>query len=665
MSLEAKHQQSRRCSVLRLRTAWEDITTRHAPNHLNPSLPQRRKSHAILEHQDDIIDLATMEIVTDRGVLRGFKNGFAQIGYFSSDYESDHDDQEEEDEEEDVLGDWLSGLDQPSLSSRIKEREREEQRQDLRQFMERESRNVSLAPSNSDSAERNQVQHNFNLQTQESQPSTRERGGNEEWQMSEEEEDDGDDELAIVPIPSSAIRSHSRFSSPRTTLSSPSSSKRPIHSLPSRSVLDQTRTKLESPPPRQIVSLALSSTDNQLKRSSKQHSRSTSQGKRNAALNSSPLRNSFPSLSSSSSPLDSRINQRSTSIKPSRAELAKISSSSPMRMRRETSVKPSLQSLTRVIGSSGSERGRGSPLRQEIVRGKENQVLLRKNLSSPQQKLTKPFISPPTLIRSNFNLNPKINSAAFDEKIEKGLMMVGENKRISPRLHGIEPIKGLASPSLKFLKQLAANPPPAPPPSATPFAPSSPLIRNFKTGGKRESETSEEQGTGQIRGSQGGGLKRLYHLPSYSSPLGVEGSGGKQLLRLNQGGVEGREIKERKRIKRSDTPGFGDLTYIPPSSIARRSSTTQRHLIHPPLRSSRSNPPVGVFDERGRGEEEQGDESDDELLLTSTSGGGFSNPPSGGIVGRPRRRQKRKERGESLINLGVIILVESDDELML
>lgn len=608
-----------------------------------------------------------MEIVTDRGVLRGFKNGFAQIGYFSSDYESDHDDQEEEDEEEDVLGDWLSGLDQPSLSSRIKEREREEQLQDLRQFMERESRNVSLAPSNSDSAERNQVQHNFNLQTQESQPSTRERGGNEEWQMSEEEEDDGDDELAIVPIPSSAIRSHSRFSSPRTTLSSPSSSKRPIHSLPSRSVLDQTRTKLESPPPRQIVSLALSSTDNQLGRSSKQHSRPTSQGKRNAALNSSPLRNSFPSLGSSSSPLDSRINQRSNSIKPSRAQLHKISSSSssssPMRMRRETSVKPSLQSLTRVMGSSGSGGGRGSPLRQEIVRGKENQVLLRKNLSSPQQKLTKPFISPPTLIRSNLNFTP-INFAKFDQKIEKG-MMVGENKRISPRLHGIEPIKGLASPSLKFLKRLAANPPPPPPPP-TPFAPSSPLIRNFKTGGKRESETSEEQGTGQVRGSQGGGLKRLYHLPSYSSPLGVEGGSDKKLLKINQGGVEGREIKERKRIKRSDTPVFGDLTYIPPSSIARRSSTTQRHLINPSLRTSRSNPPVGVFEKSGRGEEEQGDESDDELLLTSTSGTGFSTPPPGGIVGRPRRWQKkRKERGESLINLGVIILVESDDELML
>ncbi|GAA5841826.1 hypothetical protein JCM9279_003119 [Rhodotorula babjevae] len=82
-------------STLKLRDAWDDILRRHslpapspaAPSRAPASSPTRRhrpagRTRAIPVEEDDIIDLRTMEIVHDRGVLRRSRAGaFALGGY--------------------------------------------------------------------------------------------------------------------------------------------------------------------------------------------------------------------------------------------------------------------------------------------------------------------------------------------------------------------------------------------------------------------------------------------------------------------------------------------------------------------------------------------------------------------------------------------------------
>ncbi|KAM0746157.1 hypothetical protein T439DRAFT_337509 [Meredithblackwellia eburnea MCA 4105] len=158
----AKLAQSRDESRFRLKNAIQDIVHRHesflptlasastsAPNSgfstssslaspLSRQLPVGR-TRALREDEDDIIDLETMEIVEDRGVLRGAKPGGFSIGkYFGSalqqrcrtedggngeegDLESDEDEESEEESEDEL---WEEDDEDRTARQQGKERRR-------------------------------------------------------------------------------------------------------------------------------------------------------------------------------------------------------------------------------------------------------------------------------------------------------------------------------------------------------------------------------------------------------------------------------------------------------------------------------------------------------------------------------------------------------------
>ncbi|KAK4051982.1 hypothetical protein OIO90_004512 [Microbotryomycetes sp. JL221] len=88
--VEQSHKAARLASTLRLKAAWSDIAYRHSNTFVMSSnttsssnvgkLLKRGSTRALLEDEDDIVDLETMEIVQDRGVLRRAKQGAFQIG---------------------------------------------------------------------------------------------------------------------------------------------------------------------------------------------------------------------------------------------------------------------------------------------------------------------------------------------------------------------------------------------------------------------------------------------------------------------------------------------------------------------------------------------------------------------------------------------------------
>lgn len=146
---------ARLAATSRLASTWADIAHRH-----QTLLPPSSSSGAgwllggsrwLPEEEDDIIDLETMEIVQDRGVLRGTKAGalrFGGEGSWSDHSDSSSDDEgktraalaPEEDDSEDELGlfDQLESL--PSQSFRDQRRAKEAERLHLLEFTMQETK---------------------------------------------------------------------------------------------------------------------------------------------------------------------------------------------------------------------------------------------------------------------------------------------------------------------------------------------------------------------------------------------------------------------------------------------------------------------------------------------------------------------------------------------
>ncbi|BGP49700.1 hypothetical protein JCM10450v2_005605 [Rhodotorula kratochvilovae] len=168
-------------STLKLRDAWDDILARHSlplPSSSSASsraasapAPVRHRpagrTRAIPVEEDDIIDLATMEIVQDRGVLRRSRKGaFALGGYMDTlddvivgvdtgageegeeeDVEGSWEDEEEDEDgsagystSDDELGDMDELPSLPSLLFREQRRRDAERRDQLRDFWAHEAR---------------------------------------------------------------------------------------------------------------------------------------------------------------------------------------------------------------------------------------------------------------------------------------------------------------------------------------------------------------------------------------------------------------------------------------------------------------------------------------------------------------------------------------------
>ncbi|GAA5998551.1 uncharacterized protein JCM10292_002778 [Rhodotorula paludigena] len=180
-------------STIRLRDAWDDILRRHSTPHAGPPAasspfsrsasaapafptPRRHReagrTRAIPVEEDDIIDLGTMEIVEDRGVLRRTRAGAFSLGGYShmlddiivgpdtgvgegeeGEWSEDEEEVEDEpsgrddgragdldDESDDELGDMDELPSLPSLLYREERRRVEEQRDQLRDFWEQEAR---------------------------------------------------------------------------------------------------------------------------------------------------------------------------------------------------------------------------------------------------------------------------------------------------------------------------------------------------------------------------------------------------------------------------------------------------------------------------------------------------------------------------------------------
>lgn len=283
-SLESKHDTSRVNSVLRLQACWQDIEERHQSTS-NQKQSSRGKSRALREDEDDIIDLSTMEIVVDRGVLRGSRAGSYAIGSFAlpgiglaytgeedmadSD-ESDLDEEEWEKTEEDDIGGWDSNLDLPSVESRLDRSKRGEVRDDLRRFLmeevvRRNEGGMEIIDSNSGltddiSTTIEQLESdpgNTILSQPENPPSrSRTRTPGSPFPLLEGEADDSsseEDEMAIKSVPSPSILSSPGHRLHRT---SPLKSSRKIITEPPDSTrslrFEMQNTKLSSVPPKAI-----------------------------------------------------------------------------------------------------------------------------------------------------------------------------------------------------------------------------------------------------------------------------------------------------------------------------------------------------------------------------------------------------------------------------
>lgn len=151
--------------------------------------------------EDDIIDLGTMEVVVDRGVLRNSRPGSYAIGRFSlpgtrarRGQEEDEGDrapwEDGEESEEDVMGVWGDREGQPSVQFREERRRQREEERDLKEFLE-ENRRVEGGPAEESGSESEEIG----------------RRGNELLQVKErdEEHDSSDDEMAIGPSPPKRI----------------------------------------------------------------------------------------------------------------------------------------------------------------------------------------------------------------------------------------------------------------------------------------------------------------------------------------------------------------------------------------------------------------------------------------------------------------------------
>ena len=240
---------SRLHSTQRLHEVWADIGARHTAVGRRGQTP-RGQSRALHENEDDIINLLTLEIEVDRGVLRGTKPGAYSIGTFSlpggkesqvdqntregeEDSDGSEGDWEElaEGDEDDVMGNWALAMDGPSILSRLRQRQNEEREDDLRAFLRDEARNQSYAMDEDDDSVVDLTDDFFAPETHTSSPRAK-RAVKPSYnsprpppiasssvspayrQNVVEEMDEGDDELGIVPVASPVVRSASRSVKP-------------------------------------------------------------------------------------------------------------------------------------------------------------------------------------------------------------------------------------------------------------------------------------------------------------------------------------------------------------------------------------------------------------------------------------------------------------------
>lgn len=160
------HEHSRLKSMSRLREAWADIQSRHDHYQLNNTTQQiAGKTRALREEEDDIIDLFSMTVVIDRGVLRNAKSGSWAIGSYAlpggpirrsnqgwdheqlDHHQDDHPDDDWEElseDDDDPMGQWNEVMDAPSVISRLAKRKRAEELDDLRMFLQDEARHQAL-----------------------------------------------------------------------------------------------------------------------------------------------------------------------------------------------------------------------------------------------------------------------------------------------------------------------------------------------------------------------------------------------------------------------------------------------------------------------------------------------------------------------------------------
>ncbi|GAA6049070.1 hypothetical protein JCM3770_003872 [Rhodotorula araucariae] len=230
-------------STLKLRDAWDDILRRHSLPLPSPASSSRAASapapaparhraagrtRAIPMEEDDIIDLATMEIVEDRGVLRRSRRGaFALGGYMDAledvmvgpdtghdpdggedevDGEGhgwDADDFDDEDDDDDrsaeysTSDDELGDMDElpslPSLQFREQRRRDAERRDQLRDFWAHEARARGASAAET-------------LREKEAAADATSMGGNCTVDAIDEVDEDEDDELSFfarAPTPGS------------------------------------------------------------------------------------------------------------------------------------------------------------------------------------------------------------------------------------------------------------------------------------------------------------------------------------------------------------------------------------------------------------------------------------------------------------------------------
>jgi hypothetical protein len=160
------HEHSRLKSMSRLREAWADIQSRHDHYQLHNTTQQiAGKTRALREEEDDIIDLFSMTVVIDRGVLRNAKSGSWAIGSYAlpggpirrsnqgwdheqlDHHQDDHPDDDWEElseDDDDPMGQWNEVMDAPSVISRLAKRKRAEELDDLRMFLQDEARHQAL-----------------------------------------------------------------------------------------------------------------------------------------------------------------------------------------------------------------------------------------------------------------------------------------------------------------------------------------------------------------------------------------------------------------------------------------------------------------------------------------------------------------------------------------
>ncbi|KAM0786361.1 hypothetical protein ACM66B_001832 [Microbotryomycetes sp. NB124-2] len=251
--LEQSHKAARLASTLRLKAAWSDIAYRHSHTATGPLQLQRLRrgtTRALLEDDDDIVDLETMEIVQDRGVLRNARQGAFQIG--GLDERSGSDDQrsssggagvgdgngsdrhsgqtrhrqrfdsgddwisaDEDDNDDDESEDELAAIDElpslPSVAYRAQRMEAEERRLDLLEFTRLETEARAIRASTGALGSNND--HVDDAEWERTARALESSVGNEvlsPTQLAPVAEQDEDDELAafeVTPTASKAAQS--------------------------------------------------------------------------------------------------------------------------------------------------------------------------------------------------------------------------------------------------------------------------------------------------------------------------------------------------------------------------------------------------------------------------------------------------------------------------